>query len=189
MRTARILHTREHLRLIGEERIAVPAEQHGTEVVALLHHRALAKEAGGDVAVLRYHLLRAGSSAVDGRVGIVATEVGPVVVATGGLLILELDVVEVVLVLVEAADDHGQIPAFLAVYGCVAVHDPLVAGRRDGNVACRLQEVYVEGHLMIDVHVALRDKTDGQPLVVERLAGIDLQGLLRHLTWTHLDGS
>ena len=61
--------------------------------------------------------------------------------------------VEVVLVLVEAADDHRQVPALALLEGCVAVHDPLVAGRGDGDVACRVQVVYVEGHLLIGVHV------------------------------------
>ena len=189
LRAARVLHAGEHLRLRGEERISVPAEEHGAKVVALLHHRTLAEEAGHDVAVLGNHGLRAAGSAVERRVGIVATQVGPVVVAARGLLVLELYMVEVVLVLVEAVDDHGQIPALALLLRRVAVHDPLVAGRRDGDGACRLQVVYVEGHLRVAVHVFLRDDADAQSLVVELLAGIDIKRLLRHLSRMHLDGA
>ena len=189
LRTARVFHTAQHLRLAGQEGITVSAEQHSPEVVTLLHHRTFAEEACHDVAVLRNHRLRAGSGAVDSRVGIVATEVRPVVVATGRLLILELDVVEIVLVLIEAADDHRQIPALAAFGGSVAVHDPLVARRRDGYRASRLQEVYIKGHLRINVQVALRDESYLQALVVEVLTGIYLKGLLRHLSRTHLDAA
>ena len=66
LRTARVLHTAEHFRLVGEEGIAIPAEQHGSEVVALLHHDAITEETSLDVAVLRNHLLRARSCLVDG---------------------------------------------------------------------------------------------------------------------------
>ena len=189
LRAARVLHTAEHLRLAGQERIAVSAEQHGPQVVGLLHHGAFAKEAGGDVAVVGYHLLGAAGIAVDERVGVESTEVRPVVVATCRLLILELDVVEVVLVLVEAADDDRQIPALALLGGCVAVHDPLVAGHRDSHLARRLQEVHVEGHLVEDIEVAQRDDAYLQTFVVEILAGIHLQRLLRHLTGAHLDGT
>ena len=97
--------------------------------------------------------------------------------------------VEVMLVLVEAADGDGQIPALALLLRGVGVEHPLVAGREDGHRAGRLQVVYIEGHLRIAVDIVLRDDTDAQALVVELLAGIDLQGLLRHLARPYLNGA
>ena len=97
--------------------------------------------------------------------------------------------VEVVLVLVEAADGDGQVPALTFFGRCIAVQHPLVARGEDGDVACRLQVVYVEGHLGIAVYVVLRDDADAQSLVVELLAGIDLKGLLSDNARPHLDGA
>ena len=93
------------------------------------------------------------------------------------------------LILVEATDGDGQIPALTLLLRCVAVQHPLVAWREDGHAACRLQVVYVEGHLSIAVYIVLRDDADAQSLVVELLASIDLQRLLRHHARSHLDGA
>ena len=81
LRTSRVLHAGEHPRLVGEECTAVSAEQHGPQVVGFLHDGALAEEAGGDVAVLGNHRLRAAGGSIEGGVGIVAAKVRPVVVA------------------------------------------------------------------------------------------------------------
>ena len=123
-----VLDAAEHFRLGGEETVAVAAEEYGPQVVGLLHHHALAVELGGDVAVGGYHLTHSATLGHERRVGIVGAEVGPVVIASCGLLVLELDVVEVLLVPVEAADGDGEIEASLVVVWCIGVHHPLIAG-------------------------------------------------------------
>ena len=181
LRATGVLHTAHHLRGGGQERVAVAAVEHGPQVVSLLEHYALAKELCGDVAVLGYQLLDAVGLRHQRRVGVVGAEVRPVVVAAGGFLVLELNVVEVLLVLVESADDHRYEVAALVVILSVGVHNPLVGRRGYIHVAGRAQVVYVELHLVPGVQVVLlRPHADGQALVVELLAGIHLQGLLRH---------
>ena len=63
--------------------------------------------------------------------------------------------VEVMLVLVEATDDDGQIPTLVTILRGVAVHNPLVARGGDGHGSRRLQIVYVEGHLLVGIDVTL----------------------------------
>ena len=82
-----------------------------------------------DVTVLRYHLAHTVSLSHQGRVGIIRTEVRPVFVATLRFLVLELYMVEVVLVFVEAINGDRQEPAsFLVIFG-IGIHHPLVAWR------------------------------------------------------------
>ena len=151
LRTACILHTADNLRRCGEEVIAVSAEEHGAQVVSLLHHNAFTVEVGGDVAILRNHLTLTAGLRHQGRVSIERAEVRPVLFTTLRLLILELDVVEVVLVLVEAVDGDGDKPAALVVLAGIGVHHPLVARCRDVHRSSLTQEVDVEGHFLPDM--------------------------------------
>ena len=183
-----VLDAREHLGVAGDEAVAVAAEETGAQVVGFLHDLSFAKEVGHDVAVLGNHRLRAAGGAIGRGVGVEAAEVGPVVIAARALLILELDVVEVLLVLVESADDHRQVPPSFSVEGRVGVHDPLVAGRGDIHRTCLQQVVHGEGHLLEALHIALRDDSDLEVLVVEVLSGPHLQRLLGHLAGHGLDG-
>ena len=186
LRTSRILHTAEYLRTIGQQTVAITNEDNGSQVIGFLHDLTLSVELGIDVAVLRDHGIRATGSLIECRVGIESTEVGPVVVTTRGLLILELDMVEVLLGLVIAADDYGQVPAAYRVIRRIGIHDPLVARRRNLHIACRLQEVNAELRIGKGLDVTLRAQTQSDVLVVEVLAGIHLQSLLCHLAWHNL---
>ena len=152
--TAGVFHTCEHFRGIGQEGVAIATEEHGSKVIGFLHLHSLAKEARDDVAVLRYHRLRATGSSVEGGVGIVATEVCPIVVATRGFLVLELNVVEIVLILVETSDDNRQVPSLTVFIRRIGVHNPLVARHGDGHCSCGLQIVDIERRLVEDIHIA-----------------------------------
>ena len=77
-----VLPSANNLRCGGKETVAVPAVEHCPEVVSFLHHRTFAVELSGDVTILWYHFTYTVGLSKEGGVGIVGTEVGPVVVAT-----------------------------------------------------------------------------------------------------------
>ena len=182
MRTARVLDAADDLRRGSQEVIAVAAEQHGPQVVGALHRPAFAVELGGDVRVLLHQFAHAVGLGHELSVGVVRAEVRPRVVAALRLLVLELNVVEVVLMAVEAVDGHRDVPAALAVHLGIGVQHPLVARCGDGQAACLAQEVDVErGQCPCVLRVGGRHHADDQTLVVEALSGayLHLQGRLR----------
>ena len=139
-----ILDTADNLRRCGEEVVAVAAEYHGSQVILFLNHPSLAVELGCNVTVLRHQLTYTVGTGHQRRVGIERAEVGPRVVATLRLLVLELNVVEVMLVAVEAVDGDRYVPATLRILLGVGVQYPLVARCCDGHRSGLAQEVHVE---------------------------------------------
>ena len=144
LRTARILDAGNDLRRCGEEVAAVAAEHHGPQVVGTLGHPAFAIEPGHDVAVGLHQFPHAVGTGHQCRVGIVRAEVRPGIVATLRLLILELNMIEVVLVAVEAVDGDRYVPAALRINLCIGVQHPLVVGHGNVDAAGLTQEVHVE---------------------------------------------
>ena len=95
------------------------------------------------------------------------------------LLILELDVVEVMLVLVEAVDGDWDVPAALAVHLGHRVDDPLVSRHGDVHAAGLTQIVYVERNILRGVvGVVRRQDAQAQTLIVEAVTDTYLNGLL-----------
>ena len=189
-RAACVLDTTEHLGRGCQIAVAIAAEEHGTEVVSLLHDDLLAEEPGDDGSVLGDHLLDTVGQCIERITGVISTEVGPELIATCGLLVLELDMVEVLLVLVETIDDDRQVVAILLVILSVGVEDPLVARRCDIDRTSCAEEVHVERSLAVGEFLTVdTTETDNQILIVEVLSGIHLESLLGDLSRKHLDGT
>ena len=88
---------------------------------------------------------------------------------------MELDVVEVMLMAVEAVDGHRQVPAALRINLSRGVQHPLVARHSNVHTAGLTQEVYVERDELLGIDsVGGRHHADGKPVEVEALTGTHL---------------
>ena len=189
-RAAGVLDATKHLRRRCQITVAIAAEEHGTQVVSLLHDDLLAKEPCDDGTVLWNHLLDTVGQCEERIAGVISTHVGPELITAGSFFVLELDMVEILLVLVESINDDRQVVAKLFVILSVGIQNPLVARRCDIDRTCRTQEVYVERGLAVGEFLTIdTTETDNQVLVVEVLASKHLECLLGDLAGKHLDNT
>ena len=125
---------------------AVATERDGSQVVTLLHRVTLAVEMERrDTAVLD-HGFRTRSEVIEAVLGVERAEVHPVVVGLRGEFVLELDMVEVLVMDVEAVDGNGQVIA-CGVMRREGVHHPVLSRHGDGHVGRERHEMYAEIHL------------------------------------------
>ena len=103
-----IFRAADDRRSLGDEARTVAAEGYGTQVVLLLYRVALAVEAEGHNTAVLNHRLIAGGLLVERFIGIERTLVDPHILRLGGEFVLELDMVEVLMVDIKAADLYRQ---------------------------------------------------------------------------------
>ena len=180
-RRTRILHTANHGRSFAYEARTVAAEAYGTQVVLLLHRVFLAVEAErSDLAVLDHRLV-ARSQVVQAVLGVERALVHPHLVALLCELVLELDVVEVLVVDIEARDINRQVVAHRVVRR-EGVHHPVLPRSSYLHRTGLRHEVYAE----VQEHVCLRAvayvEVQREVLVVIHLTALYLEHLLGHLS-------
>ena len=125
-----IFRSRQHGGRAGDEARTVTAERYGAQVVLLLHRVTLAVEAIVLYLAVLDHLLRAGCVLIEAVVCKIRAEIHPCVFGLRGLLVLQLDMVEVIIVDVKSIDADREIIALL-VLRREGIHDPLVGRRGD----------------------------------------------------------
>ena len=142
MRATRVFDTCQDVRRTGQIAVSITAVDHCTQVVLLFDRRAFTIEDGTYNTVVGNSVAYAAGLCQQLFVVIVRADVHPVLVALRGQLVLQLDVVEVSEVHVEAVNLYWQeVVLTIGIVFRLGVYHPLVARQRDVHLTCRRHEV------------------------------------------------